>query len=184
MLVALVLGMGLPTTAAYVLTSISAAPVLLLIGVNMLSAHMFVFYFGVMSALTPPVATGAFTAAAIAQANPTKLMLLATRMALSGFFIPFMFIYDSNLLITESFVPLLGALSFVSVAFGITAVSAVFEGCFVGGRLSPLEVLFMVIGTALTFYTNPISKLFGMIIIVAVAINNYKKYNAKKESYV
>lgn len=120
MLVAIILGMGMPTTACYVLTSTVAAPAIIKLGVPDMAAHMFVFYYGILSAITPPVATAAYTAAGLSGSNPNKTGFSAVRLATTGFIIPFMFVYCPELL-------LLGDLSFLTIVrVVITALIGVF----------------------------------------------------------
>ena len=99
MLVCLVLGMGIPTIPNYIITSAIAAPALLQLGVPLLVSHMFVFYFGIMADLTPPVALAAFAASSIAKASPMKIGIKATQIAVAGFVIPYMAVYDNALML-------------------------------------------------------------------------------------
>ncbi len=99
MVVSLVLGMGVPTIPNYIITSSVAAPALLKMGVPLLASHMFVFYFGIMADLTPPVALAAFAAAAIAQAPAMQIGMLCLRIAIAGFVVPYMMVYDPALLL-------------------------------------------------------------------------------------
>ncbi|BCO25261.1 hypothetical protein MIZ03_0121 [Rhodoferax lithotrophicus] len=110
MLVCLVLGMGIPTIPNYIITSSIAAPALLKLGVPLLVSHMFVFYFGIMADLTPPVALAAFAAASIAKASPMKIGFKATQIAIAGFVIPFMAVYDNALMLQ-------GNWTFLAVAY-------------------------------------------------------------------
>ena len=98
MLASLILGCGLPTTAAYMVLAVLAVPALTKIGVPMLAAHLFVLYFGSISTITPPVALSAYAGAALARANPNKVGFRAFRFGLIAFIIPFMFVYSSPLL--------------------------------------------------------------------------------------
>jgi len=102
MLASLVLGMGVPTIPNYIITSTMAAPALAMYGVRPLVAHMFVFYYGLLADLTPPVALAAFAGAGIAKADPTKTGLNAFRLALAGFLVPFIFVYDNSLLLLNT----------------------------------------------------------------------------------
>ncbi|WP_257350403.1 TRAP transporter permease [Pseudalkalibacillus decolorationis] len=95
----IILGMGMPTVSAYVILAVLGVPALVEMDVNIVAAHMFVFYFGVMSGLTPPVAITAYTTAGIAGSNPTSTAFYAVRIALGGFFIPFVFVYNPELLL-------------------------------------------------------------------------------------
>lgn len=111
-LAALVLGMGMPTLPAYLIIILVLGPVMQRMGAELLATHMFVFYFGVLSAITPPVAIGAFAAAPIANAHPFTTAVYAVRLALVGFIIPFIFIYEPSLLLVGTF----DLMSFVRVA--------------------------------------------------------------------
>ena len=99
MIVCLVLGMGIPTIPNYIITSSLAAPVLLKLGVPLIVSHMFVFYFGIMADLTPPVALAAFAAASIANESGLKIGLHAVRIAIAGFVIPYMAVYAPALML-------------------------------------------------------------------------------------
>jgi len=99
MLVCLVLGMGIPTIPNYIITSAIAAPALLQLGVPLIVSHMFVFYFGIMADLTPPVALAAFAASSIAKESPMKIGLKAVTIAIAGFVVPYMAVYDNALML-------------------------------------------------------------------------------------
>ncbi|WP_245803151.1 TRAP transporter permease [Acuticoccus yangtzensis] len=99
MIVSLLLGMGIPTIPNYIITSSLAAPALLELGVPLIVSHMFVFYFGIMADLTPPVALACFAASPIAKENGFKISLQAMKIALPGFVIPYMAVYDPALMI-------------------------------------------------------------------------------------
>lgn len=99
MVVSLVLGMGIPTIPNYIITSSIAAPALAKLGVSLIVSHMFVFYFGIIADLTPPVALAAFAAASIAKASPMRIGWKATHIAIAGFVIPFMAVYDPALML-------------------------------------------------------------------------------------
>ncbi|MCC7039639.1 MAG: TRAP transporter permease [Burkholderiales bacterium] len=114
MVVCLILGMGIPTIPNYIITSAIAAPALLKLGVPLLVSHMFVFYFGIMADLTPPVALAAFAAASIAKASPMRIGWKATHIAIAGFVIPYMAVYDPALMLQT---PVGGSLSPVAVVY-------------------------------------------------------------------
>ena len=99
MVVCLVLGMGIPTIPNYIITSSIAAPALLKLGVPLIISHMFVFYFGIMADLTPPVALAAFAASSIAKESPMKIGVKAVQVAIAGFVIPYMAVYDPVLML-------------------------------------------------------------------------------------
>jgi TRAP-type uncharacterized transport system fused permease subunit len=118
MIVCLILGMGIPTIPNYIITSAIAAPALLKLGVPLIVSHMFVFYFGIMADLTPPVALAAFAAASIAKASPMRIGWKATHIAIAGFVIPYMAVYDPALMLQ----PEAGAsgISIVAVVYVVT----------------------------------------------------------------
>ena len=99
MLTCLVLGMGIPTIPNYIITSSLAAPILLKLGVPLIVSHMFVFYFGIMADLTPPVALAAFAAAPIARESGMKIGMQALRVAIAGFIVPYMAVYSPALML-------------------------------------------------------------------------------------
>lgn len=130
MISSLVLGMGLPTIPTYIITSTMAAPALATYGVPPLVAHMFVFYFGLLADLTPPVALAAFAGAGIAKADPTKTAFSAVRLALAGFLVPFIFVYDNSLMLLNT--TLQGAIEITLTALaGIVLLGAGAIGYFV-----------------------------------------------------
>jgi len=101
MIAALILGMGLPATPCYIITATIAAPALQQMGVPALAAHFFAFYYGSMSAVVPPVALTSYTAAGLAGAKPFKVAIAALGLALSGLLLPFLFVYNPNLLFID-----------------------------------------------------------------------------------
>jgi len=118
----LVLGMGLPTTAAYVVLAALGAPALVELGVPLLGAHLFIFYFGCMSNVTPPVALAAFAAAGIAGSPPMRTGAMAAVLASAGFLVPFMFIYGPPLLLDGSVAEIAGVS--LTAALGVTLLAA------------------------------------------------------------
>ncbi len=103
MLCCIVLGMGVPTTANYVIMATITAPILINMGIPMMAAHMFVFYFGIVADITPPVALAAYAGSAIAKSNPLKTGITATRLAITAFIVPYIFAYSPQMLIGIDF---------------------------------------------------------------------------------
>ena len=101
MLTCLVLGMGIPTIPNYIITSSLAGPALLALGVPLIVSHMFVFYFGIMADLTPPVALAAFAAAPMAKVSGMRIAVQATRLAVAGFVVPFMAVFTPALMLQD-----------------------------------------------------------------------------------
>jgi TRAP-type uncharacterized transport system fused permease subunit len=130
MVVAIVLGMGMPTTAAYAVAASVIAPGLIQLGIEPLMAHFFIFYFAVMSAITPPVALAAYAGAAIAQSDPMRTSVESFKLGLAAFVVPFMFFSSPALLMQGSW----GEVAHVtaSAAVGIYLLSAAVQGYFLG----------------------------------------------------
>lgn len=144
MVACLVLGMGLPTTANYIVCSTIIAPALIGMKVLPLSAHLFVFYFGIMADLTPPVCLAAFTGAGIAGASPAKTGMTATRIALASYLLPYCFVYNPMLLLQNVEIVELVVLV-VSAVLGVIALAGSFEGWFYRDLKSYERVLFGII---------------------------------------
>ncbi len=102
MIASLILGMGSPTTANYVITSTIAAPAIILLGVPALSAHMFVFYFGIVADITPPVALAAFAASGISGGEPLRTGVNSAKLAIAAFIIPYIFVLSPELMMIDS----------------------------------------------------------------------------------
>jgi TRAP-type uncharacterized transport system fused permease subunit len=126
MFIALVLGMGMPTTAAYAISAAVVAPGLIRMGVDVLTAHMFVFYFAVISAITPPVALASFAAAALAKSDPWKTSFESVRYGIAAFIVPFLFYYHPEILMRGAAFDI--ALFIASACIGIWFVALASEG--------------------------------------------------------
>ncbi|MDB5763109.1 MAG: transporter permease [Herminiimonas sp.] len=137
MVVCLILGMGIPTIPNYIITSSIAAPALLNLGVPLIVSHMFVFYFGIMADLTPPVALAAFAAASIAKASPMKIGWKATHIAIAGFVIPYMGVYDPALMLQGNWTVLSAAYIVIKALLAII----LWGGAAVGFMWTPLKLI-------------------------------------------
>jgi TRAP-type uncharacterized transport system fused permease subunit len=143
----IVIGMGLPTTAAYVVLAALGAPALTEMGVPLLSAHLFIFYFGCLSNITPPVALAAYAAAGLAGASPLRTGFTAMGIAIVGFVIPFAFVYDPLLLLSGPWPAITATL--VTALAGTAALAAAVVG-FIGAPLRmPARLLVAAAGVAL-----------------------------------
>jgi TRAP transporter 4TM/12TM fusion protein len=144
MIASLILGMGTPTTANYIITSTIAAPSLVQLGVPEIAAHMFTFYFGIVADITPPVALAAFAAAGIAKSSPMRTGVESTRLAVAAFMAPYIFVVSPALLmIGTSF---LGAVwAMITAVLGMIGVGAGLIGHWMT-KMNPLERLAAIIG--------------------------------------
>jgi TRAP transporter 4TM/12TM fusion protein len=140
MFVAIILGMGVPTTAAYAIAAAVVAPGLIRIGVEPLVAHMFIFYFAILSAITPPVALASFAAASMAGADMWRTSIVALKLGLATFIVPFMFWLSPTLLAQGELAYILQ--SFVTASLGVWLLACSTEGWMLNGRLPlPLRLL-------------------------------------------
>ncbi len=166
MLAALVLGMGSPTTANYVITSTIAAPAIILLGVPDLPAHLFVFYFGIIADITPPVALAAFAAAGVSGGDPIKTGVNSSKLAIAAFIIPYMFVLSPELLMIDTTWYYLIWVVFTALA-GMTAIGAGVIGYWFR-RLSWYERILSLIGGILLIYPEGFSDIVGLIMFGVV----------------
>ena len=141
MLLAIALGMGMPTTASYVMASAVGAPALILLGCKPLDVHFFVFYFAALSSITPPVCVGAYTAAGIAGADPNRTAFASIRLGLAGFVIPFVFIYSPELLLTNVTNWFSFGIAVVTACVGVFSLAIATEGYALGPVSLPLRLV-------------------------------------------
>jgi len=171
MICCIVLGMGVPTTANYCIMAATCAPILIRMGVPTVAAHFFVFYFGIVADLTPPVALAAYAGAAIAQANPMKTALTATKLAIGAFIVPYVFALNPAMLFIDTTiweVILICITSFI----GIFAVSASLEGYLFKHMPWHLRVI-SAVGGLMLIYPGWKTDMIGIILVGAIAVIQY-----------
>ena len=142
MVIVVILGMGMPTTAAYAIAAAVVAPGIIRMGVTPLVAHMFIFYFAVLSAITPPVAIASFAAAGMAQADPWKTSWIAVKLGLATFIVPFMFFYSPLLLAQGHWLAVAHVLATASL--GVFFLAASTEAWLNGPLARPLQVALFI----------------------------------------
>ncbi len=145
MICCIVLGMGVPTTANYCIMASTCAPILISIGVNEMAAHFFVFYFGIVADITPPVALAAYAGSAIAKSNPMKTGVNATKLAIAAFIVPYIFAMDPAMLLIDA-TPL-GVIQIVLTALlGIFGLATALNGYFHRPVAIPVRLLMFAAG--------------------------------------
>ncbi|MBR3968566.1 MAG: TRAP transporter permease [Clostridia bacterium] len=177
MLTCIVLGMGVPTTANYCIMAATCAPILIKMGVPDLAAHFFVFYFGIVADLTPPVALAAYAGAAIAQANPMKTAFTATKLAIGAFIVPYVFALNPAMLFIDTTVWEV-VLICITSCIGIFAVSASLEGYFIH-NMKWYERILCAAGGLLLIYPGMVTDLIGIAlvgIVLGIELITKKKY--------
>ncbi|MCZ6917511.1 MAG: TRAP transporter fused permease subunit [Gemmatimonadetes bacterium] len=158
----IVLGMGLPTTAAYIVLAALGAPALTELGVPLLGAHLFIFYFGCMSNITPPVALAAYAAAGLAGSGAMRTAVTALGLGSAGFVVPFLFIYDPALILQG--LPLAILASGTAVALGLTAMASGVIG-YSSRSLPPWMRGSLLVGAAALFVPSTTSRVIGLVIV-------------------
>ena len=161
----IVLGMGLPTTAAYVIAASILAPSLIKLGLAPLTAHLFVFYFACLSAITPPVALAAYAGAGIAKTNPMTTAVEACKLGFAGFMVPFAFCYNPAMMMQGSVGEIISVA--ISAIIGVAIMSAGFQGWLLW-KLNWLERIVFIAGT--------LTDIAGLVIAVALLLVNVKKW--------
>ncbi|WP_368505443.1 TRAP transporter permease [Alkalihalophilus sp. As8PL] len=179
----IILGMGMPTVSAYVILSILGVPALMDLGVNLIAAHMFVFYFGVLSGLTPPVAITAYTTAGIAGSSPNGTAFYAMRIGLGGFFIPFIFVYNPGLLMQGAGV---GEIIFTTVSALISCFifAAAVEG-YLNGILNVIQRIVLFVGAISLVIPGMITDFIGIVLLIMILVlKRSNKVNSNQEMVV
>lgn len=161
----IILGMGVPTTAQYIITSTLAAPALAQMGVPMLSAHLFCLYFGVLADVTPPVALATYAASGIAKSNALKTGFTALLVAVAGFFVPFMFVYNKYLLLQGNIFHIV--VGCVTALIGIIGLSASIQGFFVR-EVNIVERALLFSVPFFIIYPNLTSNAMGTAIVAGI----------------
>lgn len=171
MLCCIVLGMGVPTTANYCIMAATCAPILIRMGVPALAAHFFVFYFGIVADITPPVALAAYAGSAIAKANPMKTAFNASRLAIAVFIVPYVFCFSPALLMIDT--NAMEVIRIVITSFiGIFGVAAGLEG-YLKKEMNPLQRILFVVAGLMLIFPSWITDIVGIVLIVAVIVWQY-----------
>ncbi len=181
MLCCIILGMGVPTTATYCIMAATCAPILTRMGVPILAAHFFVFYFGIVADITPPVALAAYAGSAIAKSNPMRTAFNATKMAIAAFLIPYIFCFNPAMLLIDT-----NALSVIMIyataLLGIVGIAAALEGYFLMD-MGLIERLLFIAGGLMMIFPGGLTDIIGMVIIAAaIGMQYLRKKNVKHKA--
>ncbi|MBQ3181819.1 MAG: TRAP transporter permease [Clostridia bacterium] len=180
MICCIVLGMGVPTTANYCIMAATCAPILTRMGVPLVAAHFFVFYFGIVADLTPPVALAAYAGSAIAQANPMKSAFTATKLAIGAFIVPYVFALNPQMLFVDTTAWEVIQICITSLV-GIYGISAALEGYFLHG-MKWYERMLAAAGGLMLIIPGLVTDVVGVgVVLVVLAIQLLTK---KKEKLI
>jgi len=177
MIGSLILGMGVPTTAAYVIVAILIAPALSKFGVSMMAAHLFAFYFAILSGLTPPIALAAYAAAPIAGADPFRVGIRAFLISIPSFIVPFLFCYNPSLVAEGSIWHTL--LYFAMVICGVTLLAASIVGCLTKGLKLNERFLCIIVSVLLLYPKSYLLNLLGFVSFAIVYLFLIRKRRFK-----
>jgi TRAP transporter 4TM/12TM fusion protein len=180
MVTSIVLGMGVPTTANYVITSTIAAPALIQMGVAVMPAHMFAFYFGIIADVTPPVALAAYAGSGIAKGDPMKTAFNASKLAIAAFLVPYMFVMSPALLLMDATLPVLIRV-IASAIIGMIGIGAGIAG-FLLTELTWLERLILLAGGLLMLDPGGFTDFIGLALLVGGFVIQLIKSRQAKET--
>jgi len=179
MFASLILGLGIPTTAKYVIMATVTAPILYMMGVPLLAAHMFVFYFGVDADITPPVALASYAAAGIAKGDPMKTSVIAVRLGIAAYLIPFLFVFNPQMLFIDA--TALGVVQLlITGVIGVTCIAAGLSGYLLRPMMRFERLLAIAAGLALVD-GGLLSDVIGVGILVALVLFQKFFSNDNKE---
>lgn len=177
MITSLILGMGVPTTANYLITSTIAAPIVMQLGVPALAAHLFTFYFGILADITPPVALAAYAGSAIAKGNPFKTGVQATKLAIAAFIIPYIFVMNPALIMIDTTFMEIVRITATSL-IGMFGISGGMTG-WIYGNANMLERIALIIGGLMLINPSVVTDIVGVGIIAAILIYQKVRYKSK-----
>ena len=183
MVTCIILGMGVPTTANYVIMATTCAPILMQMNMPVLCAHMFVFYFGIVADITPPVALAAYAGSAIAGSRPMKTALNATRLAIAAFIIPYIFAYN-NAMIFVGDVTFFGVASIViSATLGMASIASGFMGYLIHD-LKWYSRIALIAGGLLMVIPGTVTDLSGLAILIVILLIQRAENKKEKKAAV
>ncbi len=173
MVTCMVLGMGLPSIPAYLITASMAAPALIKLGIPALAAHLFVFYFAMFANITPPVALASFAAAGISGGDPMKTGLQSVRLSLAGFIVPYIFVYNTALLLLDT-TPLVALRVTITAIIGVSMIGMATEGFALTG-MKWIERILVFVGALLLITADPIQDAVGFVILIVILFFQFRK---------
>ena len=173
MITSLILGMGVPTTANYVITATMCAPAVTMLGVPKLAAHLFVFYFGIIADITPPVALAAYAGAGIARANPFKTGVTASKLAIAAFIVPYIFVLNPAMVLIGTTPFLLGQ-NLITALLGMVGIGAAMIGFF-AAPMNWYERIWFGIGGLMLIDPGAWSDITGIAMLVVGFVIQYRK---------
>ena len=171
MLCCIVLGMGVPTTANYCIMASTCAPILITLGIGKIPAHFFVFYFGIVADITPPVALAAYAGSAIAKSNPMKTGINATKLAIAAFIVPYIFAFNPAMLLVDT-----NAFQVIQIVItslvGLFGVAAALNGTLFR-KMNPFFRILMAAGGLCMMFPDTVTDVVGLLVVGGVCLFEY-----------
>ena len=180
MICCIILGMGVPTTANYCIMASTCAPILIEMGIDKIAAHFFVFYFGIVADITPPVALAAYAGSAIAKSDPMKTGVNATKLAIGAFVVPYIFAMNPSMLLMNEGL-LTAIIVIITSLVGIFAIAAALNG-YVFRNMTPIDRVLLIVGGLTLLIPGTLTDIIGIALVAIDLIWQYlsvKKAKAK-----
>ncbi|WP_079474043.1 TRAP transporter permease [Marinococcus halophilus] len=181
MIASIILGMGVPTSAAYIMVAAIAVPALVDLGVSVLAAHLFALYFGVFSGITPPVAISSYAAAGIAKAKPMSTSLVAFKIAIPAFIIPYIFVFHNELLLQGDWLDIIYAI--ITALIGVIILAAAIVGCYLKETNLLERLLLLAAALGMISFNSVIIPIISFVIILAITVMQIVVIKKKKINY-
>ena len=178
MLCCIVLGMGVPTTANYCIMASTCAPILITLGIGKIPAHFFVFYFGIVADITPPVALAAYAGSAIAKSNPMKTGINATKLAIAAFIVPYIFAFNPAMLLVDTNILQVVQIVITSLV-GLFGVAAALNGTLFR-KMNPVLRLVLAGGGLCMMFPDTLTDFVGLAVVAGVCVFEYLSAKKRK----
>ncbi|MBP3866467.1 MAG: TRAP transporter large permease subunit, partial [Eggerthellaceae bacterium] len=172
MLTCIVLGMGVPTTANYCIMAATTAPILMALGIPQVAAHFFVFYFGIVADITPPVALAAYAGSAIAKSDPMKTGFNAAKLAIAAFIVPYILAFNPVMLLEGDFMWLQVVQVVITSLVGLFGIAAALNGNLFT-KINPVFRILLAAGGICMMVPDTLTDVIGIALIVAIFVVQY-----------
>ncbi len=179
MICCIILGMGVPTTANYCIMASTCAPILMQLGIDPICAHFFVFYFGIVADITPPVALAAYAASAIAKSKPMTTAVNASKLAIAAFIVPYIFAFNPTLLLVGDVNALTVGLNTFTALLGLFGIAVALNGFFFKRRVNPLLRLVLVAGGLGMMIPGSASDVVGLVVVFGICFIQWMVFKRK-----
>ena len=179
MICCIILGMGVPTTANYCIMASTCAPILMQLGIDPICAHFFVFYFGIVADITPPVALAAYAGSAIAKSKPMTTAVNASKLAIAAFIVPYIFAFNPALLLVGDVNGLMVALNIVTALLGLFGIAVALNGFLFKRSVNPLLRIVLIAGGLGMMIPGSVSDVVGLVVVFGICFIQWMVFKRK-----